>query len=168
MSTIAPELESLLKNPISTPHHPPHCSQSDFSKIIVSGNLIMSLAHLNPFVTQCPNVPSKERRLGSPPSLPTPSSPTITFMPNFFQFPQTQPCSLSLQSLFICSSVYLECSPLPFTWLMPNYLSDFKVGMTSSRKPPLILKTSFCALRLPCSSLYSTLLWLPVHISFSH
>lgn len=87
MTTIATELESLLKNPNPTPYHPPYCSQSYFSKIIVSENLI-SLPHLKPFMTHCPNIPSKEPRLDPPPSLPT-----------CIPYPPLQSCQTSFGSL---------------------------------------------------------------------
>lgn len=65
----APELVSLLNSPIHSPSHFAYYSQNDFSKIIVSVSLVMSLPCLNPFVVHCPNTPFKESAPGSPPIL---------------------------------------------------------------------------------------------------
>lgn len=147
MTTTASTLVSLLKNPKTSPNHFPHHSQSDVSKTIVSANLIMSLSCLNPFITHCLNVPPTGSTFGSLHLFPPHPSPNTTFVPNCWWFSARMILSLSLQSLPVYYSFCLECSLLPFIWFIPNYLSDFRVDVSSSRKPPLTLKPWFCALR---------------------
>ena len=128
---------SLLKNPNTSPSHSAHYSQSDFSKIIVSVSLIMSLPCLNPFMLHCPNAPSKESVPGSPSTLPTPvPHPTLHSCQTAYGSPNTS-CSLSPElshMLFPLSGM----STSTFYLANPKF-SDFTVDMTDSRKPPLTL-----------------------------
>ena len=112
----APELVSLLNSPIRSSSHFAYYSQNDFSKIIVSVSLIMSPPCLNPFMVHCPNTPFKESAPGSPSTFLTLTlHSTLHSCQTACNSPNTS-CSL-LQSLAICYSLYLECSPPPFTWL---------------------------------------------------
>lgn len=110
-----------------------HAAASDFSKVIGNASLITPLPCLNLVMTHCPAAP-KSLCLIHPASLPT-STPHPTLH-------SCQTARGSPDKPRACPYVfYLECSLPPSTWLIPNYLSDFRVDMSSSRKPPLTLKT---------------------------
>lgn len=115
-----------------------HAAARDFSKVIGNASLITPLPCLNLVMTHCPAAP-KSPVLNSPRiSSHLHPSPYSTFMPNRPWFPKPRACPYVF---------YLECSLPPSTWLIPNYLSDFRVDMSSSRKPPLTLKTRLGPLR---------------------
>lgn len=119
-NTTAPELVLLLKSPNPSSSHSPHCSQSDFSPVILSASLTTSLLCLNLFMACCPDAPAyRVCTWFTPISSHLHPLPNTKFMPNCPWVPK------QIQSLSIGYSLYLECSLPSFTRLIPNYLSVF-------------------------------------------
>lgn len=143
--TTASKLVSLVENPKTSPNHCPQHNQSDVPKTPVSADLIMSFPCLNPFKTHCPNVPPTASTLVHSPLFPPPSLTQHSIHAQLLVVPHTHHalspelvCVLFLRSGMFSSTFYLVYTKLSFR---------LQSRCVFLQKPPLTLRTRFCALR---------------------